>query len=692
MKNLRTIPVDQLTQDQATQELANLQHEISHHDALYYQKDQPELTDADYDQLRQRNHAIEKRFPHLKRADSPSDKIGAAPLAAFAKVKHAVPMLSLSNAFDDQDIHDFYDRIRRFLNLNDNEQIDLVAEPKIDGLSASLLYENGKLLLAATRGDGYEGENITQNMKTLRDVPHQLSGTTIPARIEIRGEVYMTKNDFLKLNETRIQNNENIFANPRNAAAGSLRQLDATITAARPLHFFAYAIGDTSQKIAPTHWGMIEQIKNWGFAINPLSQQTRNEKETLDFYQSINNQRAQLPYDIDGVVYKINRLDWQERLGFVARAPRWAIAHKFAAEQAQTTLKDIIIQVGRTGALTPVAILEPVNVGGVMVSRATLHNEDEINRKDVRVGDTVILQRAGDVIPQILKPVLEKRPSNAQKFIFPTTCPVCGSHAIREQDEVVIRCTGGLICPAQNLERLKHFVSRNAFDIEGLGTKHIENFKNLNLIKTPADIFELHTHRDQILTLEGWGEQSVENLITAIDQRRTVALDRLIYALGIRQIGQATAKLLAQQYGDWQNLKTALHAAQNRESAEYETLLNMDQIGESMAHDLLEFFAEPHNQEMLDALEKHLTITPAEKPKTDTPIAGKTIVFTGTLEKMSRAEAKSRAETMGAKVAGSVSAKTDFVVVGADAGSKAKKAAELNLKILSEDEWLQLCS
>ncbi len=681
--------VDSLTEDEAVQALAALAAEIARHDQLYHQQDEPEISDADYDALRQRYAAIEDRFPDLVRQDSPSGKVGSAPSSGFSKVAHARPMLSLSNAFDDDDVTEFGARIRRFLGLDESDTVEIVAEPKIDGLSASLRYENGVFTLGATRGDGATGEDISANLRTISDIPETLPPEA-PTTFEVRGEVYMSRDDFFTLNERQKSAGNKEFANPRNAAAGSLRQLDASITATRPLHFFAYSIGESSAVTGDTHWEFLSLLDRWGFSVNPLSRLCANSAEALALYREIAAGRSTLPYDIDGIVYKINRLDWQARLGMVSRAPRWAIAHKFAAEQAETVLHGISIQVGRTGALTPVAELEPITVGGVVVSRATLHNADEIERKDVRVGDTVVIQRAGDVIPQVVRAISEKRLEDSVPFQFPTHCPECGSLVLQEDGEVVRRCTGGLICPAQSLERLKHFVSRNAFDIEGFGGKHIEAFRNDGLIETPADIFRLANHADDIAKREGWGQQSLDNLLGAIEARRAVPLDRFIYALGVRQVGQSNARLLARHYGTYEGLALAISESTDPESEAYATLIAIDGIGPSVATDLIAFFSESHNRTVLEDLSEILEIEPFIQEESDSPIAGRTVVFTGTLEKMTRGEAKARAETLGAKVSGSVSKKTDYVVAGPGAGSKAKKAAELGLTILSEEEWLDM--
>ncbi len=689
------IPVDKLNADQAADELARLAAEIRRHDELYYQQSQPEISDADYDALKLRNVDIEARFPDLVRPDSPSRRVGAPAVAGFAKVRHAVPMLSLDNAFGEEDVRDYFEGVRRFIKeLKDDPTlpVETVAEPKIDGLSASLRYEGGRFVQGATRGDGRIGEDITANLGTIRDLPARLSGSGWPDILEIRGEVYMKRADFLDLNRRQEAAGDKVFANPRNAASGSLRQLDPSITAARPLHFFAYSWGQVSEPIDGTHWAVLQRFKVWGFSTNPLARLCASVEDVLALYGEVAAQRATLDYDIDGVVYKLNRLDWQDRMGSSSRAPRWAIAHKFPAEQAETVLEKIDIQVGRTGALTPVAHLKPVTVGGVVVARATLHNEDEIQRKDVRVGDTVIVQRAGDVIPQIVAHVPQRRPRPAPpKFVFPDRCPACGSQAIREPGEAVRRCTGGLICPAQAVERLKHFVSRDAFDIEGFGRKHIEAFWQDGLVRTPGDIFRLHRRRDEIAAREGWGEQSAQNLIDAIEERRTIPLDRFINALGIRQVGTSTARLLARTYlslGAW---REAMERAGDPESEAHADLLAIDGVGASMAADIVGFFGEAHNREIVDDLEAELTIADFEALSTaGSPVAGKTVVFTGTLEAMTRSEAKASAEALGAKVSGSVSSKTDYVVAGPGAGSKAKKAQELGVTMLTEEEWLKL--
>ena len=684
--------VNQLSAPDAKKELARLAKEIDHHRKLYYQKDTPEISDAAFDALVQRNEAIEKRFPELKREDSPTEKVGAAPAAGFAKVKHLEPMLSLDNAFSREDVEDFLGKIRRFLGLKPETAIPLALEPKMDGLSANLRYENGTLTVGATRGDGAVGEDITQNLLQIADVPHKLKGKA-PKVVEIRGEVFMTKAGFLKMNAERESQGEQAFMNPRNAAAGSVRQMDPRITKARPLRFFAYAFGAAEGFDWPkTHTDLLAQLKHWGFATNPLNSHAHDLDGVMKFYDKMAMDRAELDYDIDGVVYKVDDLVLQERLGFVGRGPRWATAHKFAAERAITTLNDIFISVGRTGVLTPIAFLEPVNVGGVMVSRASLHNEDEVARKDIRVGDKVVVQRAGDVIPQIVVVVDADRKGRGKPFKMPEKCPVCGSHAIREEGEVARRCIGGLICANQATERLRHFVSRTAFDIEGLGDKTIKEFFDLKWLKSPADVFTLAQHRDALLEREGWGEASVQKLLDAIETRRTIPLERFIYALGIPQVGEVTARLLSKHYLSFKNFRKAMTAAHQVGSEARQDLSEIDGIGPSVIDDLTAFFAEKHNVEVIDALERELKEIEEFVPiaAADSPIAGKTVVFTGTLEKMTRNEAKARAESLGAKVGGSVSAKTDYLIVGADAGSKAKKAAELGVKTLSEDAWLEL--
>jgi len=697
--------IDRLSEREAGRELERLAAEIARHDKRYYGEDAPEISDADYDALRQRNAAIEARYPQLARADSPSRRVGSAPVETFGKVRHAVPMLSLGNAFNEEDVTDFMARVRRFLGLPPDAVVEVTAEPKIDGLSISLTYTKGKLTQAATRGDGTEGENVTPNVKTMRSIPHRLSGAALPDLIEVRGEIYLAHGDFETLNREQAAAGGKIFANPRNAAAGSLRQLDASITARRPLRFFAYGWGTASALPAATQAGVYAAFARWGLPLNPLLQVCATTAELLAFHRAMAERRASLGYDIDGVVYKINRLDWQDRLGFVSRAPRWAIAHKFPAEEVMTRLNEIEIQVGRTGALTPAAKLEPVTVGGVVVSNATLHNEDEIARKDIRVGDTVIVRRAGDVIPQVLGVVLEKRPKGAKPYRMPVICPACGSQAVREVDErtgrvdIVRRCTGGLICPAQAKERLKHFVSRNAVDIEGLGEKQIELFYDEGRIMQPVDIFTLAAREAQLpvakrlLEKKGFGAKSIDKLFKAIEARRKLPLDRFIYALGIRHIGETTARDLAKALGTLQAFRAAAMAAaaDGKDSAAYRELDDIEGIGATVIDALVAFFGEPHNLKALADLLAEIEVEPfARAGRLATPVTDKTVVFTGSLERMTRSEAKALAERLGAKVTGSVSAKTDYVVAGADAGSKLSKARELGVAVLSEDEWLKL--
>lgn len=690
-------PASSMTAAEAAALHQQLAQEVEGHNRAYYLDDAPVISDADYDALMARLRALEQDFPELETADSPTQGVGAAPEGTgFRKVQHRVAMLSLGNAFSTDEVAEFVDKVRRFLGLDDDAPVRLTAEPKIDGLSASLRYEDGRFVLGATRGDGSTGEDITTNLRTLDDIPATLKkrrGAGAPAVFEVRGEVYMKKSAFLALNERQAAAGDKTFANPRNAAAGSLRQLDSSVTASRPLHFFAYAWGEVSEadKDGPdSQSGWLTRLQDLGFAVNPLARTCDSLADLTAFYEEIGAQRAALDYDIDGIVFKVDRLDWQRRLGFVSRAPRWAIAQKFPPEQAQTLLQGIDIQVGRTGSLTPVARLAPVNVGGVMVANATLHNEDEIARKDVRVGDTVVVQRAGDVIPQVVGPILDKRPTDAAPYVFPDKCPICGSPAPRIDAEVVRRCTGGFACKAQVVERLKHFVGRNAFDIEGLGGKHIEAFWADGLITAPADIFALDEQADEIEAREGWAAQSVENLIRNIEARRTIDLDRFIFALGIRQVGQATARLLAKTYGSYDAWRAAMDVAQDRESDAYGELVNVDGIGPSVADDLLRFFADEGSRRVVDELAGAIDIVDFAAPQEDSPFAGKTLVFTGTLEKMTRNEAKARAEALGAKVAGSVSKKTDLVIAGPGAGSKGKKAVELGLQVVDEEGWLAL--
>ena len=700
-KDTNAAPVEEMKRAEAEAELRRLGALIRHHDELYYRQDAPEVSDAEYDALRRRNEAIEARFPKLVRPDSPSRRVGAAPVEGFGKVRHRVPMLSLGNAFDAEDLTDFVERVHRFLKLDAEAPLAFTAEPKIDGLSISLRYENGALTGAATRGDGMEGENVTRNVMTIKQIPHKLKGRNLPETIDVRGEIYMAHDDFFRMNKEQEAAGGKVFANPRNAAAGSLRQLDPSITASRPLRFFAYAWGEASKVPADTQFGVYEAFAKWGLPVSPQARICTGAAELLTYYEELAEERAKLAYDIDGVVYKVNRLDLQERLGFVSRSPRWAIAHKFPAQQAMTIINGIDIQVGRTGALTPVARLEPVTVGGVVVTNATLHNEDEIKRKDVRVGDTVVIQRAGDVIPQITGIIADKRPKKARPYVFPELCPACGSHAVREVDEktgkvdVVRRCTGGLICPAQRVERLKHFVSRNAFDIEGLGEKNIQAFYDDGLIQSPEDIFTLAV-RDarsdkKLEEREGWGPQSATKLFNAIAARRNIALDRFIFALGIRHVGETTAKLLARFYGSIEHFRAAMiEASQGKDSEAFKELDNIEGIGEVVAEAIADFFGEPHNVRVVDDLLKEVSPQPLAAVDTTSAVAGKTVVFTGTLVVLTRGEAKAQAERLGAKVAGSVSKKTDYVVAGADAGSKLAKARELGVTVLDEQQWLQL--
>jgi DNA ligase (NAD+) len=780
-------PVEQLTPDQASAELARLAAEIARHDALYHGKDTPEISDAAYDALRRRNEAIEARFPEMVRADSPSRAVGAAPAEAFGKIRHDVPMLSLSNAFEDGDVDDFAARVRRFLSLDEAAPLAITAEPKIDGLSISIRYEKGRFVQAATRGDGAEGEDVTANVRTIRNVPMALKGANIPDVIDVRGEIYLSHEDFRALNVAQEQVGEKVFANPRNAAAGSLRQLDSRITASRPLKFFAYTWGRVTSLPAETQAGFVAAFAAWGLPTNPLMRTCQSAAELLAFYRDIGERRASLGYDIDGVVYKVDDLALQERLGFISRSPRWAIAHKFPAEQATTLLQAIEIQVGRTGALTPVAKLQPVTVGGVVVSNATLHNADEIARKDIRVGDTVVVQRAGDVIPQVVEVVLVKRPPDALAYAFPEVCPACGSAAVREADEsgdadAVRRCTGGLICPAQAKERLKHFVSRRAFDIESLGDERIEELYDDGRIMQPADIFTLAERDKKSLTplraKEGYGQKSVEKLFQAIEARRTIAFERLLFALGIRHVGEGTARDIAKLFGGYDAFKAALdaagkarpgkhyrqlvglkglgpktaevlmqhvaglrmeigdlfggvggragsfkalvagikgvrgnaaavleqafgdvaafmetarRAASEMPGEDYRAFVALNGIGEVAADSLLDFFDEPHNKAAVDDLLAAITIEAHQRLETkESAVTGKTVVFTGSLTKLSRNEAKAQAERLGAKVAGSVSKKTDYVIAGEDAGSKLDKARELGVAVLSEDEWITL--
>jgi len=699
--------VADLTEAQAEAELKRLAAEIAAHDKRYYQQDAPTVTDAEYDALRQRNAAIEGRFPELIRPDSPSQRVGAAPTGKFKKVRHAVPMLSLDNAFSDEDVIDFVARIRRFLRLGNDEKIAFSAEPKIDGLSMSLRYEDGELVTAATRGDGAVGEDVTANIRTLEDVPKRLKGRDVPKVCEVRGEVYMTKHAFLALNERQKAADGQIFANPRNSAAGSLRQKDPAITASRPLGFFAYSWAEMNKMPADTQSGMIKWFESCGFKTNPLARLCRSTEQLIAFHHKIEESRAELDYDIDGVVYKVDRIDWQERLGFVSRVPRWGIAHKFPAERAITVLKGIEIQVGRTGAFTPVGKLEPVSVGGVIVQNVTLHNEDYIKGiggggeqlrggRDLRIGDTVVVQRAGDVIPQIVDVVADK-PRGKEKYQFPTRCPCpLKTKVVREEtatgeEGARARCTGEFACPYQKIQHLMLFVSRRAFDIEGLGEKQIELFFENEWVKEPADIFTLEKkHRSDLLGQEGFGETSVRNLFNAIEARRRIALDRFIYALGIRHVGETTALALARGYGSWKAFHDAALRIAKEDAEAAAEMDALDQIGDTVIEAVKAYFGESHNRGVVERLTKQVAILDAEKPKTNTAVAGKTVVFTGALEKMTREEAKTQAERLGAKTAGSVSRKTDYLVAGPGAGSKLAEAKKLGVTVLTEDDWLKL--
>ncbi|MDZ4370948.1 MAG: NAD-dependent DNA ligase LigA [Phenylobacterium sp.] len=770
-------PVDQLTEPDALDELTRLADELAAHDIRYHAQDAPTILDAEYDALKRRNEEIEARFPHLVRENSPSLKVGAARSEAFGAVEHGVPMLSLDNAFADDEAVEFDARVRRFLRLPADETVGYTAEPKIDGLSCSIRYENGVLIRAATRGDGKVGEDVTANVRTIGEIPKRLSGEGWPEVIEIRGEIYLGHEEFAALNAAAAAAGQKTYANPRNAAAGSLRQIDPTITAARPLRFFAYAWGYHSEAFAETQWAALQALKSWGFRTTPESVRVENAAGLLTAYARMEQTRPHLAYDIDGVVYKVDRLDWQQRLGFVSRAPRWGVARKFPAEQARTILEAIDIQVGRTGAITPVARLQPVTVGGVVVVNATLHNADEIARKDLRIGDTVILQRAGDVIPQIVAVVPEERPADATPYVFPTHCPCpLQTELVRETtaagaETVVRRCSGEFACPFQRLAHLRHFVSRRAFDIEGLGEKQLTLFTEQGWLTSPADIFRLKSHRDAILTLDRFGETSVGNLLDSIEARRNIGLDRFIYGLGIRHIGETTSvalarhfetverfvetsKLAAEQmagpmyaelsdleglgptavaavldfarsgqgvlvppeisldghlrlaipklnararaalearFGDWATFEAAARQAASETPGDaFLEVASVDAVGVVAARMIAEFFGEDHNRALVDDLLAELTVMPAERPKTDTAVAGKTVVFTGALERMTRDEAKAQAERLGAKVSGSVSKKTDLVVAGPGAGSKLKTATELGIQVMTEDEWLAM--
>lgn len=694
MTSLRSIPVAFLTEEQAKTELAALAQELAYHDKLYFQEDAPEISDAEYDALARRNEEIEVRFPHLRRSDSRTQRVGATPTSRFKKVQHLRPMLSLDNAFHPEDLKNFFTRCKKGLGLSDPQALAFMAEPKIDGLSCSLRYEKGILVQASTRGDGVTGEDITHNAKTIRDVPHHLEGT-YPLLLEVRGEIYLDKTDFQTLNAQRQAAAEPLFANPRNAAAGSVRQLDPTITASRPLKFFAYGVGSDEINGATTQQDLLNQLKSWGFKINPLSQLCPTFEDLINFYDAINRVRFEIPYEIDGVVYKINDFQQQKTLGFVSRAPRWAIAHKFAAEKAETLLKKITIQVGRTGVLTPVAELEPIGIGGVMVSRATLHNQDELIRKDIREGDRVVVQRAGDVIPQVVESLGTPAQIRGPQFQFPTQCPVCGSHVVKETDEVALRCSGGLTCHAQLLESLKHFVSKHAFNIEGLGGKRIDYLWEKGFIQRASDIFTLEDRNKTSLAPlqhhEGWGKQSTHNLFESINLRRTIDLDRFIYALGIRHIGRVTARLLAEHYGTFESWWTSMKEACHKKSTAYSQLVALNGIGEIVATSITNFVEEPQNDQEVESLVPHLNIKAIFRTRESShSFSGKTLVFTGTLSQMPREKAQEKARQLGATVTNSISSKTDYLICGSDAGSKLEKAHKLGVKVLTEKEWINL--
>lgn len=679
------------TPEQAAGFLEWVAAELARHDRLYHQQDAPEISDADYDALRRRNSEVEARFPELIRPDSPSLRVGSAPAEAFAKVRHAVPMLSLDNAMRDEEVTEFVARIRRFLGLAAEVPIEFVAEPKIDGLSCALRYENGQLVRGATRGDGTTGEDVTANVRTIADIPNELRTQNPPPILEVRGEVYMEHGAFEALNARRAEAGEPIFANPRNAAAGSLRQLDSRITASRPLRFFAYAWGEAEPTIAGSYHAFLDQLRGYGFVVNPLVRLCPDVEGLLAYHRELGLERAGLSYDIDGVVDKVDRIDLQQRLGFVGRMPRWAVAHKFDPETAITTVQDIGIQVGRTGALTPVAHLEAITVGGVVVRRATLHNQDFIEAKDIRVGDHVVIQRAGDVIPQVVEVLKDRRPAGSEPFVFPDTCPICGSAAVRPEGEAIRRCTGGLVCPAQLEGRLERLVARDAFDIEGLGRKQVPQLMAAGLVHQPADIFRLKEHEAALIELDGWGKRKVANLLAAIEARRRIPLDRFIIGLGIRFVGEVNARLLARHYASFDAWRAAMLRLAEGDDATREDLDATDGVGSALTGALAEFFGEPHNVQVVEALAEQLEVEPAPQgPSGSAPLVGKTIVFTGSMAGMTRAEAKARAEALGAKVAGSVSKSTDYVVAGEEAGSKLTKAAALGVQVLSEEEWLRM--
>ncbi len=686
-------PVLELTYEEAQSELAFLAKKINELDIAYHRDDAPILSDAEYDALKHRNQDIENRFPELIREDSPSFRVGSKISDDFKKITHSVPMLSLGDIFTEEAVYAFVDKIKRFLGLNESDPLEMVAEPKIDGLSFSAVYKQGLFFSGATRGDGSTGEDITNNLRTIKQLPIRLQGentlfdTQIPDIIDIRGEVYMSKKDFFDLNKQQESKKQKIFANPRNAAAGSLRQLDSNITANRKLSLFAYACGEISSHQFKTHYEYLQTLKKWGFPVNPEIRLCKTTEDMIRFFRELGEKRSSLDYDIDGVVYKVNDLELQKRLGFIARSPRWAIAHKFPAEQAITKLLNIRIQVGRTGALTPVADLEPINVGGVIVKHATLHNKDEIERKDIRINDTVVIQRAGDVIPQIVRVLPEKRNESSTPFIFPSTCPICGSIAKKEGEDAIIYCTGELVCPAQQIEALKHFVSKDAFNIEGLGDKNIETFFELGWIKNALDLFYLEeNHALELICKDGWGTKSAEKLFDAIKNASKISLERFIYALGIRETGVATARLLAKNFVSWDTFYQAV-----RKENALDTLTHIEGIGPVMAEFIIDFFQEEHNQKLLDGLVNKITVTDFIAPQQkETPFTNKTVIFTGTLETMTRSEAKAKALSLGAKVVSSVSNKTDFVIAGSAAGSKLTTAEKLGITILSEKEFQQM--
>jgi len=693
--------IEEMLPLEAANKMAQLAKEIQMHDKLYHQEDNPKISDSDYDNLRKEYNELYKYFPNLAPKNyNPEEKVGSTTSSGFTKITHSVPMLSLSNAFSDEDIEDFVKKIKKQLMLKDSDSIELMAETKIDGLSASIRYEKGKLIHAVTRGDGKVGENITKNVLTIKDIPHKLKSNNIPDIVEIRGEIYMDRNDFIALNKKRKEENKilaekdkkpiPLFANPRNAAAGSVRQLDSKITESRPLSFFAYALGEISKTNISSQKELRENLLSWGFKINEPSKLCYGTKNLLDYYNEISENRFDLPFDIDGIVYKVNDFSMQERLGFIARAPRWAIAHKFPAEKVKTKLNDIIIQVGRTGALTPVAILNPVNVGGVIVSRATLHNEDEIKRKDIRVGDIVTILRAGDVIPKIIEVDIKQRNQNSKTFKFPTNCPICNSKTIREEGMAVRRCTAGLFCPAQALERLNHFISRNALNIEGLGGGRMKELYSKEFVKTPSDIFTLSSHKEELEKIDRWGEKLINNIFEAIDKKRTVSFNKFIYALGINKVGEVNARILAKKYKDLSTLLSSIKNANDKESEAWKSLIETDQIGKIIAKDIIAFFMSEHNLNIINVLDKELTITPYKETKINSTITNKTIVFTGKLTKMSRNEAKTKVQSLGANTSNTISKKTDILVIGENAGSKAKKAQNLGIKILTEDELIKI--